>query len=151
MTNNWKERPIEVLLVEDNQDDVELTLFALEEQGLKNKIKVVGDGAEALSFLWCTDQYAHRNPNQNPKLILLDLKLPKVDGLEVLEFLKSDPRTQLLPVVILTSSRDIQDVTKGYTLGTNSYIVKPVDYDKFTAAVQELSLYWLGLNQPPYF
>ncbi|NET05847.1 MAG: response regulator [Symploca sp. SIO2B6] len=142
---------VEVLLIEDNQDDVELTLLALEEQGLTNQIKVVGDGAEALSFLWCTDQYAHRNPRQNPKLILLDLKLPKVDGLEVLKSLRSDPRTQLLPVVILTSSCEIQDVTRGYNLGTNSYIVKPVDYEQFTAAVQKLSLYWLGLNQPPYF
>lgn len=151
MINELKKRPVKVLLVEDNQDDVELTLLALEKQGLKNQIKVVGDGAEALSFLWCTDQYASRNPNHNPKLILLDLKLPKVDGLEVLESLKSDPRTQLLPVVILTSSHHIQDVTRSYSLGTNSYIVKPVDYNQFTATVQELSLYWLKFNQPPYF
>lgn len=140
---------VEVLLVEDNADDVELTLLALEEQNLANHIEVVRDGAEALDFLFCTGAYADRHFSDTPKLVLLDIKLPKVDGLEVLQRLKSDPRTRAIPVVILTSSREERDIVEGYQLGVNSYIVKPVDFAQFTIAVQQLGLYWLILNQPP--
>lgn len=140
---------VEILLVEDNADDVELTLLALEEQNLANHIEVVRDGAEALDFLFCTGAYADRRFADSPKLVLLDIKLPKVDGLEVLQRLKSDPRTRTIPVVILTSSREERDIVESYQLGVNSYIVKPVDFAQFTMAVQQLGLYWLILNQPP--
>jgi len=140
---------IEILLVEDNPQDVELTLRALKRHNLANKVHVVKDGAEALDFLFATGSYAGRDMNHIPKVILLDLKLPKVDGLEVLRRIKSDERTKLIPVVVLTSSREEQDMVDSYKLGVNSYIVKPVDFDKFVDAVGELGLYWLLLNEQP--
>lgn len=143
------EGPIEILLIEDNPYDEELALHALKKHNLANRIVVVRDGAEALDFLFCTGNYAHRNVEDGPKLVLLDLKLPKVDGLEVLKRAKSDPRTRSIPVVMLTSSREERDVVESYRLGVNSYIVKPVDFEQFTDAVQQIGFYWLLLNQPP--
>jgi len=140
---------IEILLVEDNPHDVEMTLRALKKQNLANKVHVVRDGAEALDYLFADEIYANRDINQFPKLVLLDLKLPKVDGLEVLRQVKSDERTKTIPVVVLTSSREEQDMIESYKLGVNSYIVKPVDFDKFLDAVGELGLYWLLLNEQP--
>jgi two-component system response regulator len=140
---------IEILLVEDNPDDVELALHALKKHNLANRIEVVRDGAEALEFLFCTGAYEHRSKENNPKVVLLDLKLPKVDGLEVLRRIKSDPRTKVIPVVMLTSSREERDVVESYKLGVNSYITKPVDFEQFSKVVQELGLYWLLINQPP--
>ena len=143
------EKNIEILLVEDNPNDVELTLHALKENNLSNHIEVARDGAEALDFIFCQGAHSHRSVDQSPKVILLDLKLPKVDGLEVLKRLKSDPRTRKIPVVMLTSSREESDIVESYQLGVNSYIVKPVDFEQFTEAVRHLGLYWLLLNQPP--
>ena len=140
---------IEILLVEDNPHDVEMTLRALKKQNLANKVHVVKDGAEALDYLFANNTYADRNMSQSPKLILLDLKLPKVDGLEVLRQVKSDERTKTIPVVVLTSSREEQDMIESYKLGVNSYIVKPVDFDKFLDSVGELGFYWLLLNEQP--
>ncbi len=140
---------VEILLVEDNPNDLELTLYALRSNHLANHIEVVRDGAEALDFIFCTGAFAQRQKSDRPKVILLDLKLPKVDGLEVLQRIKSDPRTRLIPVVVLTSSREEQDIVESYQLGVNSYIVKPVDFEQFTEAVRSLGLYWLLLNQPP--
>ena len=140
---------VEILLVEDNPHDVELTLLALRESHVTNPVHVVRDGAEALEFIFCTGAYASRNMNNTPKVILLDLKLPKVDGLEVLRRVKSDPRTAKIPVVVLTSSREERDIVESYQLGVNSYIVKPVDFEQFTAAVRQVGLYWVLLNQPP--
>ncbi|MEE9569507.1 MAG: response regulator [Candidatus Binatia bacterium] len=142
------ESAVEILLVEDNPNDVELTLHALRKNHISNRIHVVRDGVEALEFIFCTGAYAERNIQETPKVILLDLKLPKVDGLEVLQRIKEDPRTQATPVVVLTSSREERDIVKSYRLGVNSYIVKPVDFKKFTEAVQQMGLYWLLLNQP---
>ncbi|HKA55666.1 MAG TPA: response regulator [Candidatus Binatia bacterium] len=139
---------VEILLVEDNPSDVELALHALKRHHLANHIEVVRDGAEALDFIFCTGAYAQRNAQDNPRVILLDLKLPKVDGLEVLQRVKSDARTRMIPVVILTSSREERDVIESYRLGVNSYIVKPVDFEQFTEAVRQLGLYWLLLNNP---
>ncbi len=141
--------PVEILLVEDNPNDVELTLHAFKTHNLMNHIHVVRDGAEALEFTFCTGAYADRSINNIPQVILLDLKLPKVDGLEVLRRIKADPRTRLIPVVVLTSSREERDIVESYRLGVNSYITKPVDFDQFTEAVRQLGLYWLLLNQPP--
>lgn len=143
------ENSVEILLVEDNPNDVELTLHALKENNLTNRIEVVRDGAEALDFIFATGAYAHRSLEQSPKVILLDLKLPKVDGIEVLKRLKSNPRTRAIPVVVLTSSRAERDIVESYQLGVNSYIVKPVDFEQFTEAVRNLGLSWLLLNQPP--
>lgn len=143
------ESPIEILLVEDNPNDVELTLHALQENNLTNRIEVLRDGAEALEFIFCTGAYSHRSIENVPRVILLDLKLPKVDGLEVLKRLKSDHRTRTIPVVVLTSSREERDIVESYQLGVNSYIVKPVDFEQFTQAVKHLGLYWMLLNQPP--
>ncbi len=140
---------VEILMVEDNPNDVELTLRALQKHNLANKVLVVKDGAEALEFIFSSGAYAHRSIKNGPKLILLDLKLPKVDGLEVLREVKSDERTKTIPVVVLTSSREEQDVVESYRLGVNSYIFKPVEFDKFTEAVSQLGLYWLLLNNPP--
>jgi CheY-like chemotaxis protein len=142
------ENGIEILLVEDNPDDVELALDALREQKLANRIQVVRDGAEALDFIFRTGAYADR-PNLYPKLVLLDLKLPKVNGLEVLARIRADPRTKTLPVVVLTSSREERDIVESYSLHVNSYIVKPVDFEQFTAAVRQIGFYWLLLNQAP--
>ena len=138
-----------ILLVEDNPDDVDLTLRALKRNNIANKVDVVTDGAEALEYLFCTGEYDGRDKRTMPAVILLDLGLPKVGGLEVLRRIRADERTNLLPVVILTSSKEEQDRISGYKLGANSYIQKPVDFDKFTEAVRQLGLYWLVLNVPP--
>lgn len=143
------ETVVEILLVEDNPSDVELTLHSLKSTKLSNQIEVVRDGAEALEFIFCTGTYAHRNIENSPKMVLLDLKLPKVDGLEVLQQLKSDPRTRPIPVVVLTSSGEERDIIESYQLGVNSYIVKPVDFEQFTSVVRHLGFYWLLLNQSP--
>ncbi len=140
---------IEILLVEDNPDDVELTLRALRKHNLANNVQVVRDGAEALEFIFGTGAYAGRDFNHKPRVIFLDLKLPKVDGLEVLRKVKSDERTKIIPVVVLTSSHEERDVVESYKLGINSYITKPVDFDKFVLTVKELGFYWLLLNKPP--
>lgn len=139
---------VEILLVEDNPNDVELTLHALRKHNLANHIHVVSDGEEALDFLFCRGAYQNRDA-VTPKVVLLDLKLPKVDGLEVLRQLRSDERTRVMPVVIMTSSRQERDVVESYKLGSNSYIVKPVDFDQFSESVRQIGCYWLLLNQPP--
>lgn len=144
-------KPMEILLVEDNPNDEELTLYALKKNNIANHIQVVHDGAEALEYLFCTGAYAHRRIDDAPKVILLDLKLPKVDGLEVLERIKADERTRTLPVVVLTSSQEERDIVESYQLGVNSYIVKPVDFEQFVEAVRQLGLYWMLLNQTPSF
>ena len=138
-----------ILLVEDNPDDEALTLRALKKHNIGNKVFVVRDGAEALEFLFCTGAYADRDPNDIPQVTLLDLKLPKVDGLEVLRRLRADNRTRLLPIVILTSSNEERDLIEGYKNGANSYVRKPVDFNEFLEAVRELGLYWLVLNHAP--
>lgn len=138
---------VEILLVEDNPHDVELALHALRKNHLANRIHVLRDGAEALAFIFCSGAYADRNIRDVPEVILLDLKLPKVDGLEVLRQIKADPRTRTTPVVVLTSSREERDIVESYELGVNSYITKPVDFDQFTEVVRQLGLYWLLLNQ----
>lgn len=138
-----------ILLVEDNSDDEVLTLRALRKNNIQNKVVVARDGAEALHYLFGTGPYAGRDKSDLPTVILLDLKLPKVDGLEVLRRLRADDRTRLLPVVILTSSKEERDLISGYKSGANSYIRKPVDFAQFTEAVRQLGLYWLLLNEPP--
>lgn len=143
-------RTVEILLVEDNPRDLELTLHSLEMAHLANRIHVARDGAEALEFIFCEGPHSQRRIDDAPKLILLDLKLPKIDGLEVLRRIRSDPRTKTIPVAVLTSSREQKDIVQSYELGVNSYIVKPVDFARFTAAVKELGMYWLLLNEPPY-
>jgi two-component system, response regulator len=140
---------VEILLVEDNPHDAELTLRALKKRNMANHVMWVKDGAEALDCLFGPSADAGPTPNHTPKVILLDLKLPKVDGLEVLRRLKGDARTKNIPVVVLTSSREEQDIVKSYQLGVNSYIVKPVEFESFSEAVAQLGLYWLLLNQPP--
>ena len=140
---------VEILLVEDSPADVELTLHALRRDNLANHIHVARDGEEALDFLYCRGAHCQRDPNQRPKLILLDLKLPKVDGLAVLRQIKSDPRLKAVPVVVMTSSKEEKDLIQSYGLGVNSYIQKPVDFDQFRAAVKQLGLYWLLVNVPP--
>jgi two-component system, response regulator len=139
----------EILLIEDNPDDVEITLRAFQKYHLANKIHVVRDGEEALECLFGTGRYAEQSACLNTRLILLDLKLPKVDGLEILKRCKSDPRTQNIPVVVLTSSREERDLIESYNLGVNSYVVKPVDFSQFLEAVRQLGLYWIVLNQLP--
>ncbi len=138
-----------ILLVEDNQDDETLTLRALSKSKILNKIVVARDGAEALDYLFGTGIHAGRDTAEQPQLVLLDLKLPKIDGLEVLKRLRADPRTALLPVTILTTSNEERDVITSYRLGVNSYVRKPVDSDSFIEAVRQLGLYWLVLNIPP--
>ena len=140
---------IEILLVEDSLEDIELTCRALKNANLGNHLHIARDGAEALDFIFCEGPYADRRIEDTPKLVLLDLKLPKVDGLEVLQRIKENPLTQNIPVVVLTSSKEQNDVIKSYELRVNSYIVKPVNFESFSAAVQELGMYWLLLNQPP--
>jgi CheY-like chemotaxis protein len=142
---------IEILLVEDSADDAELTLRALRAAKLANPVQHVRDGEEALDFLFCRAAFLDRKAADLPRLILLDLKLPKVDGLTVLREIKKDPRTRAIPVVILTSSREERDIIDGYQLGVNSYIQKPVDFDKFRDTVGHLGWYWLLINQPPHF
>ena len=140
---------VEILLVEDSPDDLELTRRALRKANLTNPIHIARDGAEALDFIFCEGDYAGRDIENPPRVILLDLKLPKVDGLEVLKRVKGDPRTAAIPVVVLTSSKEQNDVVESYALGVNSYIVKPVNFERFAEAVQQLGMYWLLLNQPP--
>lgn len=140
---------VEILLVEDNPADVELTLHALRQDHVANRIHVVRDGEEALDFLFVRGDYRDRSLEPLLKLVLLDLKLPKVDGLEVLREVKTNPRTKVIPVVVLTSSREEKDLVESYNLGVNSYIQKPVDFGQFRGVVKELSLYWLLVNQPP--
>jgi two-component system response regulator len=142
------ERMPTILLVEDDPDDVELIRLALEEQRVRNDVVVVRDGAEAIEYLFCEGRYASRCIRERPQLVLLDLKLPKVSGLEVLQRIRSDPRTHNLPVVIFTSSREERDLIEGYRLGANSYVQKPVGIEEFSAAVRQLDLYWVVLNQP---
>jgi CheY-like chemotaxis protein len=144
-----KTNEVEILLVEDNPDDLDMTLRALRKAHLVNRIQTVRDGAEALEFIFCEGAFAGRNFDNPPKVIMLDLKLPKIDGMEVLKRIKSDVRTKMIPVVILTSSKEQRDVIESYNLGVNSYIVKPVNFEGFSAAVQELGMYWLLHNQPP--
>ncbi|MGM0613080.1 MAG: response regulator [Bacteroidota bacterium] len=140
---------IEILIVEDNASDAEMAMRAFEKNKLTNKIHIVRDGEEALNFVFANGEYAHRNKERKPKIILLDLKLPKVDGLEVLRELKKNEETKIIPMIVLTSSKEEKDIIESYRLGVNSYIVKPVDFDKFVEAVRELGLYWLLLNQHP--
>lgn len=138
-----------ILLVEDNPDDEELTLLALEESNILNEVVVARDGVEALDYLFAAGRYADRDPRRLPQLVLLDLNLPKLDGLEVLRRLRADPRTALLPVVILTSSGEEEDVIAGYRCGANGYVRKPVDFNGFAEAIKHLGLYWLVLNETP--
>ena len=138
-----------ILIVEDNPDDEELTIRALKKNNIGNRLVVVRDGAEALDFLFCTGVYSNRDPHDLPQTILLDLKLPKVDGLEVLKRIRADERTSLLPVVILTSSSEEQDLLQSYKNGANSYVRKPVDFKEFLDAARQLGLYWLVINEAP--
>ena len=139
----------EILVVEDNPDDVELTLRAFRKSNVANEVIVVRDGVQALDYLFATGEYAGRDPNALPQVVLLDLNLPRIDGLEVLQRVRAHPRTKLLPVVILTSSTEEQDLVSGYSLGANSYVQKPVDFEQFADSVKQLGLYWLLLNHPP--
>jgi two-component system response regulator len=143
------ESGVDILLVEDNPSDEELTLHALRKYRLANAISVVRDGREALEYIFCTGRDAGRDINDRPSVILLDIKLPLVDGLEVLRQVKQDPRTRTIPVVMLTSSREERDMIDSYRLGVNSYIVKPVDFDQFKESARALGMYWLLLNKPP--
>jgi DNA-binding response OmpR family regulator len=139
----------EILLVEDSQDDLDMTLRALRKANMANHIQIARDGADALEFIFCEGAHAARKIENIPKLILLDLKLPKIDGMEVLKRIKGDARTKMIPVVVLTSSKEQKDVIESYNLGVNSYMVKPVDFESFAATVKNLGMYWLLLNQPP--
>src|ERR1700712_3722898 len=141
---------VEILFAEDSKDDAILTIRALTKSGFANKLHHVKDGAEALDFIYCRGSYAARNPKEFPKLMLLDLKMPKVSGIEVLEKVKSDPLMKSVPVVMLTSSNEGPDIEKCFALGANSYIVKPVDSDNFFKAIKEIGLYWMILSQPPH-
>lgn len=143
-----KDREVEILLVEDNPSDAELTTRTLKKNNLANNMVHVKDGAEALEFLFAEGQYAGRNLDSPPQVVLLDLKMPKMDGIQVLKALKADDRTRFIPVVVLTSSREDRDLEECYRLGANSYIVKPVEFDAFVEVVKNLGFYWLLLNQP---
>ncbi|HWY21700.1 MAG TPA: response regulator [Candidatus Acidoferrum sp.] len=140
---------VDILLVDDSQDDVELTLHALRAENLANRVFVARDGEEALDFLFCAGPHTERSFDHPPKMVLLDLKLPKVDGMQVLKQVKGDPRTRTIPVVLMTSSKEERDRAIGYDLGVNSYLQKPVDFDEFRKMVKLLGLYWLVINQPP--
>ncbi|MDZ7762813.1 MAG: response regulator [Melioribacteraceae bacterium] len=140
---------VEILIVEDNPNDAEMAIRAFKKSKLTNNVLVVEDGEEALDFIFRKGKYSERNSDSSPRMILLDLKLPKVDGLEVLKEIKSNPETKMIPVIVLTSSKEESDIVESYKLGVNSYIVKPVDFDKFVDAVRNLGLYWLLLNESP--
>ncbi|MFI5381416.1 MAG: response regulator [Tepidisphaerales bacterium] len=140
---------VEVLLVEDNPADAELALHALRRQHVANHIQWVQDGAAALDFLFCTGTYAERDSRNKPRMVLLDLKLPKIDGLEVLKRIKAHPETRTIPVVVMTSSNEERDLVESYRFGVNSYVVKPVDFARFSEAVRQLGMYWLLLNKTP--
>ncbi len=140
---------VDILLVDDSQEDVDLTLHSLRAENLASRVFVVRDGEEALDFLFCSGPYAKRSFDHPPKLVLLDLKLPKIDGMQVLKRVKRDERTRIIPVVLMTSSKEERDRVIGYNLGVNSYLQKPVDFDEFRGMVKLLGLYWLVTNQPP--
>jgi two-component system, response regulator len=140
---------VDVLMVEDSEEDLQLALRSFRKANLMSRVHIVRDGAEALNFLFCQGQYEQRNIEDIPRVILLDLKLPKVDGLEVLKQIKGDPRTRMIPVVVLTSSKEHRDVRTSYEIGANSYIVKPVGFEGFAKAMQDLGMYWMLLNNPP--
>jgi two-component system response regulator len=140
---------VEILIVEDSQQDLDLALRALRKSNLANRVHVTRDGEEALEFIFCEGRYAERRMADGPRVILLDIKLPKVDGLEVLQRIKKDPRTRSIPVVMLTSSEEQNDVVESYHLGVNSYIIKPVNFEQFSEAVKNMGMYWLLLNHPP--
>ncbi|MGC9997676.1 MAG: response regulator [Terriglobia bacterium] len=142
-------KDVQILLVEDDPKDAKLTIHALREENLANNLQVARDGEEALDYLLCQGEFAGRSLDHLPQLVLLDLKLPKVDGLEVLRTLKADPRTKTIPVVVLTSSREEDDLVESYKLGVNAYVQKPVDFDSFRRAVKQLGLFWLVVNEPP--
>jgi len=142
-------KPIDILLVEDNLNDAELAVRALKKIGVANDIFVVNDGEEALDFIYCRNKYSLREPIDGPKIILLDLKLPKIDGLEVLKILKSDDEKKVIPIIVLTSSREEKDLLESYKLGVNSYIQKPVAFEEFLLAVRQIGLYWLIVNKLP--
>lgn len=140
---------VDILLVEDNPTDAELTLRALKRKNLANQVVWVKDGAQALDFIFAQGEYSHRNPEDLPKLILLDLRMPKVDGLEVLQRIKAEENTRQIPVVVLTSSNEDRDIVESYELGVNSYVSKPVEFDEFIEAVSTLGFYWMLINNPP--
>jgi len=144
-----RENSAEILLVEDNPDDLDMTLHALRKANVANRIEVARDGAEALEYIFCEGVHADRRIEDGPKVVLLDLKLPKIDGMEVLARIKSDPRTKSIPVVMLTSSQEQRDVIESYNLGVNSYIVKPVNFEAFAALIHEFEMYWLLFNKVP--
>ena len=138
-----------ILVVEDNPDDVELTLLAFKKNNITNEVVVVNDGEKALEYLFCTGKYANLGPEDRPAVVLLDIKLPKVNGFEVIKKMRSEERTKLIPVVILTSSKQEQDLINGYKFGCNSYVRKPVEFNEFAEAVRQVGLYWLLINEPP--
>lgn len=140
---------VEILIVEDSSNDAELALLALREENLANNVVWLKDGAQALNFLFAEGEYSDRHVENQPKIILLDLKMPKIGGIEVLKRIRADERTKTIPVVIMTSSKEEKDIIAGYELGVNSYIVKPLDFTKFTESVKEIGFYWLVVNQPP--
>ena len=138
-----------ILMVEDNPDDVELTLLAFKKSNITNEVVVLNDGEKALEYLFCTGKYANLDPEDRPAVVLLDIKLPKVNGFEVIKKMRSEERTKLIPVVILTSSKQEQDLIDGYRFGCNSYVRKPVEFNEFAEAVRQVGLYWLLINEPP--
>jgi len=140
---------VEILIVEDSPDDLELALHALRKRNISNRIVTARDGAEALDILFCRGKYNERSFQHPPRLVLLDLKLPKIDGIQVLKELKADERTKAIPVIVLTASREDRDIVESYKLGVNSYIQKPIDFDQFQAIVEQLGMYWLVVNQAP--
>jgi len=141
---------VEILLVEDNPSDIKLAMHAFQKNNLANHVKVLRDGAEALEYVFCTDRYADRKGHGQPKVILLDLKLPLVDGLEVLRRIKSDPETKAIPVVVMTSSTEDRDMVDSYQLGVNGYVQKPLDFEQFISAVRQIGMFWLLVNKVPY-